>query len=120
MPCPFCGGIKLRVEEDITAYVHCDTCNADGPQARNNGIGKAISKWNKRTLDKKKHALMVCGWRDLSIEVGRRISQPVGASKVRYKVESSGLDIGARVGNTLVFEDDDISAVVRLFGAVVC
>jgi hypothetical protein len=59
---------------------------------------------------------LLSGWRSLALEVGRRLGRPVGAGRVRYRVESSGLEIGRRVGASLIFDESDIAATVRLFG----
>ena len=60
---------------------------------------------------------LLAGWRSLSLEVGRRLGRPVGAGRVRYRVESSGLPIGRRVGASLIFDSSDVDAAVRLFGS---
>ncbi len=57
---------------------------------------------------------LVAGWRGLSLVVGARLGRPVGVGRVRWCVESSGLPIGRRLGNTLVFNQDDVDTVVRL------
>ena len=59
---------------------------------------------------------LVVGWRELSIAVSERLGRPVGVGKVRWAVESSGLRIGRKIGNALVFDESDIAATVRLFG----
>ncbi len=57
---------------------------------------------------------LISGWRDLSIEVSKRLGRPVGTGKLRWVVENSGLPIGRRLGRSLIFDEDDMQAVVRL------
>jgi len=57
---------------------------------------------------------IVAGWRGLSLAVGQRLGRPVGVGKVRWAVESSGLGIGRKIGNALVFDEGDIEVVARL------
>lgn len=57
---------------------------------------------------------LVGGWRGLSLAVGRRLDRPVGAAKVRWAVEHSGLPIGRRVGNVIVFDASEVEQVARM------
>jgi len=57
---------------------------------------------------------LIAGWRGLSVTVSSRLGQPIGVGRVRWVVESSGLPIGRRAGNTLVFDAGDVDATVRL------
>ncbi len=56
----------------------------------------------------------VCGWRGLSLVIGERLGQPVGAGKARWAVESSGLPVGRRIGGALLFTSEDVEAAVAL------
>ena len=57
---------------------------------------------------------VVVGWRGLSLEVGERLGRPVGLSKVRHRVESSGLRVGRKLGGVLVFDESDLETATRL------
>lgn len=57
---------------------------------------------------------LVGGWRGLSLAVGNRLNRPVGTAKVRWAVEHSGLPIGRRVGNVIVFDADEVEMVARM------
>lgn len=58
----------------------------------------------------------VTGWRGLSREVSKRLGRPLGVGRVRYVVESSGLPIGGKIGSSMVFDEGDVEATVRLLG----
>lgn len=58
---------------------------------------------------------IILGWRALSLEVGDRLGRPIGLSKVRHKVESSGIRIGRKMNGMLLFDASDVEATVRLF-----
>ncbi len=54
-PCPFCKEKrqdKLVVDGNGCYVVFCESCGAEGPWA--NTGSKAVKKWNKRPLEKKK------------------------------------------------------------------
>ena len=57
---------------------------------------------------------VVVGWRGLSLEVGDRLGRPVGVSRVRHRVESSGLRVGRKLGGVLVFDEPDVETATRL------
>lgn len=57
---------------------------------------------------------VVAGWRGLSLAVSERLGRPIGVGQVRWQVELSGLPIGRKIGNSLVFDESDIDTVVRL------
>lgn len=47
LPCPFCSSTDVRAEFDgWSGWVHCNTCQADGPMADSEEDG--IDAWNKR------------------------------------------------------------------------
>lgn len=49
-PCPFCGGAAAERHGPST-YIHCTSCNAEGPQSTRAGevdITEARMKWNTR------------------------------------------------------------------------
>lgn len=69
--------------------------------------------WEEFNMDEKH---LAAGWRELSLAVSERLARPVGVGKVRWAVESSGLRIGRKIGNALVFDDSDVEATVRLLG----
>lgn len=56
---------------------------------------------------------LVCGWRGLSLAVSNILGRPVGVGQVRWAVESRALQVGRRLGASLVFDADDIAAVVQ-------
>ena len=58
---------------------------------------------------------LTLGWRALSHAVGDRLGRPVGLSKVRHRVEASGLRIGRKINGMLAFDEADVEAAVRLF-----
>ena len=57
---------------------------------------------------------MVVGWRGLSLEIGERLGRPVGLSKVRHRIEGSGLRVGRKLGGVLLFEESDVETATRL------
>jgi hypothetical protein len=57
---------------------------------------------------------VLVGWRELSLEVGRRLGRPVGLSKVRHRVEGSGLPVGRKLGGVLLFGEADVATATRL------
>jgi hypothetical protein len=57
---------------------------------------------------------LVLGWRALSLEVGERLGRPVGLSKVRHRVESSGVRVGRKMNGMLVFDESDVETATRL------
>ena len=57
---------------------------------------------------------VVVGWRELSLEVGERLGRPVSVSKVRHRVEASGLRVGRKLGGVLVFDKSDVERAMRL------
>ncbi|MHC5059120.1 MAG: hypothetical protein ACYTKD_31080 [Planctomycetota bacterium] len=57
---------------------------------------------------------LVMGWRALSLEVGERVGRPVGLSKVRHRVEDSGLRVGRKLGGSLIFNEADVETAARL------
>jgi len=61
---------------------------------------------------------LVGGWRGLSLAVGNRLNRPIGTAKVRWAVEHSGLPIGKRVGNVIVFDADEVEQVARMIEGV--
>lgn len=57
---------------------------------------------------------LVAGWRGLAIAVSERLGRSIGAGRVRWRVESSGLAIGTKLGGTLLFDSGDVEATARL------
>ena len=57
---------------------------------------------------------LVAGWRGLALAVSERLGRPVGAGRVRWRVESSGLTIGTKLGGALLFDRSDVEATARL------
>jgi hypothetical protein len=57
---------------------------------------------------------VVVGWRGLSLEIGERLGRPVGLSKVRHRVEGSGLRVGRKLGGVLLFDESDVRTATRL------
>lgn len=57
---------------------------------------------------------LIVGWRGLSLEIGERLGRPVGLSKVRHRVEGSGLRVGRKIGGVLVFDESDVETATRL------
>ncbi|MHC5058502.1 MAG: hypothetical protein ACYTKD_27915 [Planctomycetota bacterium] len=57
---------------------------------------------------------VVVGWRGLSLELGDRLGRPVGVSKVRHRVEDSGLRVGRKLGGSLIFDEADVETAARL------
>ncbi|MHC5059259.1 MAG: hypothetical protein ACYTKD_31785 [Planctomycetota bacterium] len=57
---------------------------------------------------------VVVGWRGLSLELGERLGRPVGVSKVRHRVEDSGLRVGRKLGGSLIFNEADVETAARL------
>ena len=57
---------------------------------------------------------LVAGWRGLSLAVSERLGRPVGTGTVRWRVESNGLRIGRKLGASLIFDEAEVEAVVRL------
>ena len=57
---------------------------------------------------------LVAGWRGLSLAVSERLGRPVETGAVRWRVESSGLRIGRKLGGALIFDESEVEAVVRL------
>ncbi len=57
---------------------------------------------------------LVCGWRGLSLAVSAVLGRPVGVGRVRHLVESRALQVGQRLGASLVFDAADVATVVRV------
>ena len=64
-----------------------------------------------------KGADLVATWRGLSAAVSARLGRPIGVGRLRWLVESKALAVGTKLGNTLVFDESDVDAVVRLVEA---
>lgn len=49
-PCPFCGSsdVYVSVHKDRGAYVNCEECAAEGPQAVSGNQLEAVEKWERR------------------------------------------------------------------------
>lgn len=52
-PCPFCGAENLTVKhskEKVCWYVHCESCQTDGPfDISSAHSGDAVKLWNRRS-----------------------------------------------------------------------
>ena len=57
---------------------------------------------------------LVAGWRGLALAVSQSLGRPVGAGRVRWRVESSGVPIGMKLGGILVFDRADVEATANL------